>query len=199
MKLAQAFEGEIIAADSRTVYTGMDIGTAKPSVADQALVPHHLIDIVSPAESFNLADFQRLAKEAITDITARGRLPILVGGTGLYVDSLLYNFGLRPAADPVRREALQKMSVDELRHEVMRLGALMPANDRNPRHLIRAIESVHSPIPQQDPLRPNTLVIGLSIEKEELEHRLAQRIDTMLDAGLVDEVQRLTDEYGMDT
>src|SRR5690554_3992440 len=86
MHLARRFNGEIIAADSRTVYRDMDIGTAKPTPKDRAAVPHHLIDIVDPDESFNVADFQRLANAAIKDVARRGKLPILVGGTGLYVD-----------------------------------------------------------------------------------------------------------------
>ncbi len=92
MQLAQQFDGEIICADSRTVYRGMDIGTAKPTSADQAKVPHHLLDVVTPDESFTAADFQRLASRAIDDILSRGKVPFLVGGSGLYVDAVIYDY-----------------------------------------------------------------------------------------------------------
>jgi tRNA dimethylallyltransferase len=91
MELAQKFDGEIICADSWTVYKGFDIGTAKPTAADRKLVPHHLLDVADPAVGFSAAVFQRMAKQVIEDITARGKIPLLVGGTGLYVDSILYD------------------------------------------------------------------------------------------------------------
>jgi tRNA dimethylallyltransferase len=104
MHIAQEYNGEIICADSRTVYKGMDIGTAKPSVEDQATVPHHLLDIVEPNQPFTAAQFQKLANQAIADIQSRGKLPIMVGGTGLYVDSILYNYDFKPANPDLRDE-----------------------------------------------------------------------------------------------
>src|SRR5687767_5549731 len=92
VKLAQQFNGEIIAADSRTIYKEMNIGTAKPSPEERKAVPHHLIDILYPNERFTVADFQRLANETITDILSRGKLPLLVGGSGLYIDSVIFNY-----------------------------------------------------------------------------------------------------------
>lgn len=92
MRLAQDFNGEIICADSRTIYKGMDIGTAKPTSNDQAKVPHHLLDVLDPDKSFNVADFQALANGAIDSILSRGKIPFLVGGSGLYVDSVIYNY-----------------------------------------------------------------------------------------------------------
>lgn len=97
IKLAQQFNGEIICADSRTVYRGLNVSTAKPSVEEQELIPHHLLDVVAPDEPFTVADFQSLAEEAISDIQTRGKMPILVGGTGLYVDAVLYGFQFSPA------------------------------------------------------------------------------------------------------
>lgn len=96
LELAKQFNGELICADSRTVYKGMDIGTAKPSREDQRAVPHHLLDIVTPDESFNVREFKKLALEVIEDIAARGKLPILVGGTGLYVDAILFDYDFSP-------------------------------------------------------------------------------------------------------
>src|SRR5262245_23019777 len=92
MQLAQRFSGEIIAADSRTIYKGMDVGTAKPTPADRRLIRHHLVDIVTPDQIFTAADFQRLAERTVVSIATQGKVPFLVGGSGLYVDALIYNF-----------------------------------------------------------------------------------------------------------
>jgi len=96
IELARKFDGEIICADSRTIYRGLDIGTAKPTREEQALVPHHLLDIRNPDETYNVAQFQEDAKELIQDISDRGKLPIMVGGSGLYIDSVLYNYSFSP-------------------------------------------------------------------------------------------------------
>jgi tRNA dimethylallyltransferase len=198
MQLAERFNGEIICADSRTVYKGMDIGTAKPSHADQTKIPHHLIDVVLPNEPFNAADFKRLAVAAIDEIHDRNRLPILVGGTGLYVDSVLYDFEFRAPADPTLRAKLQKMTVLELQQALAEKGIPLPHNDKNPRHLVRSLET-EGKVPERQPLRGNTLIIGLEIEREQLKKRVQKRIDVMLTAGLLEEVEKLADEYGWET
>jgi tRNA dimethylallyltransferase len=198
LRLAQQFDGEIIAADSRTVYRGMDIGTAKPTAAERAVVPHHLIDVVTPDESFNVADFQRLANEAIADIARRGKLPILVGGTGLYVDAVIYNFGFRPTADPHTRQALEALSVAELQERLAEQGIELPDNDHNPRHLVRALEA-GGVVGARSPLRPHTLVLGLQVNSEALEQKITQRVDDMVATGLVDEVRLLANQYGWAT
>ncbi|HTH71816.1 MAG TPA: tRNA (adenosine(37)-N6)-dimethylallyltransferase MiaA [Candidatus Pristimantibacillus sp.] len=198
VNLAKRFNGEIIAADSRTVYRGMDIGTAKPSMNDRTAVPHHLLDIVNPDDSFTVADFQRLAKRAVVDIAARGRVPFLVGGSGLYIDAVIYDFGLRPAADPAGRAELQKLSVDELQERILDKGIALPFNKRNPRHLIRTLET-GGLTPVKGNLRSNTLVIGLDADKEDLEVKIAKRVSAMVDAGFVEEVRRLAARYGWDS
>jgi tRNA dimethylallyltransferase len=109
LELARRFDGEIICADSRTVYKGMDIGTAKPTEAERREVRHHLLDVVQPDERFTVADFKHLALEAIQDISLRGKLPILVGGTGLYVDAVLYNYTF--AAQDARRDSVNPRHV----------------------------------------------------------------------------------------
>src|SRR5680860_52655 len=141
MDMASKYNGEIICADSRTVYQGMDIGTAKPTADDRRLVIHHLLDEVSPDESFNASQFQRLATQAIGDIAGRGKLPMLVGGTGLYVDSVVYGFDFSNKPDPQQRRQLQAMSVEQLQQIISDRGLPVPANDRNPRHLMRTIET----------------------------------------------------------
>ncbi len=196
LQLAEQFSGEIIAADSRTVYKGMNVGTAKPSAEDIRLVPHHLIDIIEPGEQFSVADFQRLAQKAILEITSRGHVPILVGGSGLYVDSVLYGFGFRAPANLSLRASLQQRSVEELQEMILEKGLDLPANDRNPRHLMRSIEAAGSPPPTRQTLRSNTLVIGLTADKAALATRLEHRAEKMLADGLVDEVRLLTEKYG---
>ncbi len=197
MELAGKFNGEIICADSRTVYKGMDIGTAKPSTADQERIPHHLLDVVAVDQHFTAADFKRLANEAIEDIRARGKLPIMVGGTGLYIDSVIFDYDFRPPADPERRAELEKLSVTQLQAQLEAEGISLPANDKNPRHLIRALESGGVPAYKQA-LLPWTLVIGLSVEREELTQRLTKRVQQMIKQGLSDEVEQLTRQYNWD-
>lgn len=194
MELAEGFNGEIICADARTVYKGMDIGTAKPSAIDQARVPHHLLDMVEPGESFTAADFKRLAQAAIEDISARGKLPILVGGTGLYIDAVLYDFQFRAPADPKVRSELEKLSVEQLQERLSSLGLALPNNERNPRHLIRAIEANGQPS-ERRPLRDNTLVIGLTFDQEVLGERIRARLGVMLEAGFIEEVRGLQERY----
>lgn len=197
LSAAEALHGEIICADARTIYEGMDIGTAKATTLERAGVPHHLIDAVRPDQYFSAAQFKQLADEVIEDVAARGKLPILVGGTGLYVDAVVYDFEFRPAADPVERERLNNMSVEELQNEVLEKGLPMPENRQNKRHLTRVIETNGMPA-QRHPLRENTLIVGLSLPREVLEERVRRRIDTMLVLGFAEEVRRLSEQYGWD-
>jgi len=197
MTLAKKFNGEIICADSRTVYKGMDIGTAKPSKADQQQIKHHLLDVASPDQHFTAADFKRLALTAIADIQNRGKLPIMVGGTGLYIDSIIFDYDFRPAADPARRAELQKLSVEQLQAQLEAEGIALPVNDRNPRHLVRALETGGVPSNKQA-LLPWTLVLGLAVEREELRQRLTVRTNQMLEKGLKTEVEQLFKKYGWD-
>jgi tRNA dimethylallyltransferase len=197
MELARRFDGEIIAADSRTIYKGMDIGTAKPTLAERSEVPHHLIDVVAPDEPFTVADFQRLALQALDDIAARSKLPLLVGGSGLYVDAVIYSFGFRSAPNPVARERLQGHTVEELQDMLRDEGILLPTNERNPRHLIRALETAGAPA-VREPLRPNTLVLGLELDRGRLRQSIELRVEQMCAAGFVEEVRRLAEQYGWD-
>lgn len=197
LQLAEQFDGEIIAADSRTVYRGMDIGTAKPSPQEQRLVPHHLLDVVTPDQRFTAADFKRSAQTAITDITSRGKVPFLVGGSGLYVDAVLYDFSFKGEADPDQRRHLQALSVDELQQQLHIRGIPLPENSRNPRYLIRMLET-NGASTIRGALRPNTLIIGLEVEREELKAKLVQRVDAMVGQGFVDEVVAVSRQYGWD-
>ncbi len=198
LRLAQEFDGEIVCADSWTVRREVDIGTAKPSAEERALAPHHLLDIVAPCEDFTAAIFQRRANKAIVEIANRGKLPILTGGTGLYIDGVLYDYGFLPAGDRGERETLNAMSVSELLAKIDELG-IDPGDvdKRNKRRLIRLIETGGARPAKQD-LRPNTLIIGLRPGLEELKQKIISRTDAMLAAGLEDEVRQLAGQYGWD-
>lgn len=195
IRVAEAHNGEIICADSRTVYKGMDIGTAKPTPEDQARVPHHLLDIVEPGQPFNAAMFKELADRAIEDITAQGKLPILVGGTGLYIDAVIFDYEFGEPADPARREALQRQTVEELQEICRQKHIELPVNSRNKRHLIRAIELQGLPQRKAE-LRPHTLVVGISTDKEVLRSRIAERAYAMITQGIEGEVRQLGEKYG---
>ena len=197
LDLAQQIGGEIICADSRTIYTGMDIGTAKPSVAEQKLVRHHLLDVVEPNESFNVAQFKMLAVNAINDIVARGKIPLLVGGTGLYIESVLFDFQFRNEVDTALRAQYERLSVEELQLRINKLGYLMPENNKNKRYLIRTLETKGLKSERAE-LRMNTLVLGKHIERETLGQRIVERIDAMLDAGFVQECRQLVEQFGED-
>lgn len=198
IELAKRFDGEIIAADSRTVYMGMDIGTAKPSMEERQGIPHFGLDVVEPGQHFSAYDFQQLAQSAIENISSRGKLPIIVGGTGLYIDSVLYGFTFRPQPTASKREQLQGLSIEELQNRILAAHLPLPENSQNPRHLTRVLESGEAP-KQHKKLRENTLVLGISLPREELERRIKSRVEAMVATGLVEEVRALAARYGGDT
>lgn len=196
LRLARKFVGEIICADSWTVRRGADIGTAKPTLEDQALAPHHLLDVVGPDEDFTAAVFKRLANAAIKDISSRGKLPIMVGGTGLYIDGVIYDFGFLPAGDRHDRQALNLLSVSELLQKIADLQLELGDIDiGNKRRLIRLIET-NGAKPSRQKLRDDTLIIGLKTDRKALEQRVISRADNMLTRGLEDEVRGLAERYG---
>jgi tRNA dimethylallyltransferase len=195
LALAERWNGEIIAGDSRTIYKGMDIGTAKPTSAEQQRIRHHLIDVTTPDVPFTASDFKRQADKTIADVASRGRLPILAGGTGLYIDAVLFDFSFRGVFDAERRKELERLPVTALQAILTERGIPLPANEQNPRHLIRAVEA-EGQVGVRHELRPNTLVIGLAIDREELRERVTARVDAMLAAGLEQEVLGLAEKYG---
>ncbi|MBC7581802.1 tRNA (adenosine(37)-N6)-dimethylallyltransferase MiaA [Aeromicrobium sp.] len=197
-ELAKKFNGEIICADSWTVYKHFDIGTAKPSTVEQATVPHHLLNVAEAIEGFNAVIFQELAFAAIQAIGARGKLPILVGGTGLYIDSVIYEYEFLAAPPVGMREELNKMTLDELLEKAAAEGLSVQGIDtRNKRRVIRLIEN-EGRLPARKPLRETTLILGMSLPKDELRARVERRVDAMIAAGLEDEVRQLATEYGWD-
>jgi len=199
IKLAKKFNGEIISADSRQVYQEMDIGTAKASF------PHYLIDIVKPNQEFTLAQYKKLAIKAIKDIQKRGRLPFLVGGTGLYIQAIVDNLQIPPVKpDKKLRAKLEKLTNQELCQQLKKLDPLSATTiDRhNRRRLIRALEVcliTKKPFSEQrkkgQPLF-NILQIGIKSNQKTLAQKINQRIEKMLKANLIEEVKRLIKKYG---
>jgi tRNA dimethylallyltransferase len=196
MEIAMHFNGEIIAADAMTVYKDFDIGTAKPSVADQAKVRHHLLDIADAARGFTVSDFQGMTYRAIEDILSRGKVPILVGGSGLYIDSVLYDFSFSVQPSATFRAELNALSLEEL-HAIAREGGfdLSSIDAQNKRRVIRLIESKGT-VATRGSLRDQTLVLGVSKERHELLGRVEQRVKSMIDAGLEQEVRGLAESFG---
>lgn len=141
IELAERFDGEIICADSRTIYKCMDIGTAKPSAEDRTRVPHHGLDLIDPNQNFSAYDFQQYAKVKIAEIKARGHVPFVVGGTGLYVDGLLYEYSFGPVVDKKKRAELANKSLQDLQQLAEKIGLTeSDVSFNNRRHLSRAIE-----------------------------------------------------------
>jgi len=199
IQLAKRFRGEIIAADAMTVYKNFDIGTAKPTQKELSKIQHHLLDIVDASNKFSAAEFKQRAEEAIEDIALRGKVPILVGGSGLYVDSVLYDYDFRaPPASTRMRLELNTKTLDELIAIADSKGLSSKNIDiHNKRRLIRLIES-EGAIPVRRPLRQNVLVLGINMPKESLRKRVEARVSAMLAQGLEDEVRHLSQQYGWD-
>lgn len=196
MEVARTFNGEIICADSQTIRCGMDIGTAKPTRREQQKIPHHMLDIIDPYEKFTVSDFKSRAEQSIQDIRNRDKLPIIVGGTGLYIDALLYNFTFRRTTSNFTREELEALSVARLQKIIRERQHAMPENRENPRHLIRVIET-EGRLPQKESLRQGAIVIGLDPGKDELNARIEARSRQMMQLGLLDEYEELVETYGM--
>jgi tRNA dimethylallyltransferase len=200
LKLATQFNGEIISADSRLFYRGMDIGTAKPAAAEQAIAPHHLIDICAPDETVTLGQYQKLAYDTITAVQARGHLPILVGGTGQYVMAVTEGWGIpKVPPQPELRTELEKLGGEELARWLALLDPIAAAkiDPRNVRRVVRALEVTlvnGRAISEQQRKTPppyDICIIGLQRQREVLYERIDARVDAMMAAGLVAEVEGL--------
>lgn len=202
IELAKQLNGEIISGDSMLVYKRMDIGTAKPTAEELSEVKHYMVDILEPEESFNVADFQRYADELIRDINARGKLPIIVGGTGLYIKALLenYHFNTSGGDESVREELEQLLSEQGKEALYAKLRELDPVSaenidPENTRRVIRAIEvalSGENISKEKDEEFPyDAVVFGLTMPRDFLYERINKRVDIMLEEGLFEEVEGL--------
>jgi len=206
IELAQKFGGEIVSADSMQIYRHMDIGTAKPTAAELAQVPHHMIDIVDPDENYDAVLFSKQARDRIAEIIRRGRIPFIVGGTGLYIKALLHGLFQSRPVDPELRNRLKRQAEETGPHALHeRLRQLDPATaDRlhpnDAYRILRALETIESTGKSISELHRehrfedepfDALKIGLRMDRRKLYTRIDQRVDLMLDAGLVEEVQKL--------
>ncbi|HYY79442.1 MAG TPA: tRNA (adenosine(37)-N6)-dimethylallyltransferase MiaA [Actinomycetes bacterium] len=205
MELAPRIGAEIVSADAMLVYRGMDIGTAKPAPAERARVRHHLVDLVDPAEEFSVARFQPLARDAIADILGRGRLPLLVGGSGLYFHAVVDDFVFPPTDPAVRARLEAEAAAAGLPALYERLGRADPAaaariQPGNLRRIVRALEvgeltgrpfSSFRGAMDRPVSRYRLAVLGLDPGAERLRAAVAERVRAMAAAGLVEEVRRL--------
>lgn len=200
VRLAKRFRGEIISADSRALYRGLDIGTAKPTVEERGGVPHWGIDIVGPDERFTAVEFQRYTRRVIDEIRARGHIPFLVGGTGLYIDSIIYQYQF-PAIDPdpETRRRLELLSLEELYEYCAKSNVQLPENKGNKRYVVNNIlRNRHHYSRQTTPLT-NTVIVGIATEKTQLWEKITKRAQVMWRSGLVDEARRGAKLYGWDS
>jgi tRNA dimethylallyltransferase len=195
LKIAKEFNSEIIAADSRTIYKGMDIGTAKPSIEERDQIRHWGLDLIEPGEPFSAYKYKEYAENAISDIQKRGKLPILVGGTGLYIDSVLFDFGFVPEVDLKGRDTLEQLSTEKLQEIIQGRNYPMPRNSQNRRHLISTIER-KGKLGTRKGFRQEVAIIGLLPSDKVLGSRINYRIDRWFDTGLLKEVEGLLDKYG---
>lgn len=197
IRLAQLMGGEVICADSRTVYRGMDIGTAKPTEPERAGVPHWGLDLIEPDQRYSLYDFQRYATAKIAEIRQRQHVPLLVGGSGLYINSVIYDYRLVGGDyDPTTRAELEELPPDELRRLAIKRGTKLPRDLDNKRRLIRSLET-GGVSNNCGHLSRQTIVIGIAVDKEKLSQRISERAEQMLERGLIDEAERLIAHYGM--
>ena len=195
MRIAKEFNGEIICADSRTIYKCMDIGTAKPSAQDQAAVPHWGLDLVEPGEQFSAADFKSYALQKVDEIRTRGHLPMIVGGTGLYVDGIIFDYNF-VESDPELRAKLEAMTTDNLISYCENNNISLPENHQNRRHLISAIERKNVSGKRLSTPIANSLVVGINTERDILRTRITERAEQLFENGMVKEAKKLGKKYG---
>ncbi len=209
MAMAAHHGMEIVVADSRQVYRGMDIGSAKPSAADRQAVPHHLLDLVDPDEPFTLADWLAAARAQLPQVAERGRVPFVVGGSGLYVSALVdgYDLAAQPRSAEARRRLVDEMEAVGLAPLAERLRRLAPDGAasidlRNPRRVLRGLERLEAPgggawSVSASPYPGSVVMLGIRRPREVLYQRIDARAAAMFSGGLLDEVRLLTERgYG---
>lgn len=194
--IAKQIDGEIICADSRTVYEGMNVATAKPSSDEQRGVPHWGIDLAKPSDRFTVAEFQQYAKQHIQAIRRRGRVPILVGGTGLYIDSVVFDYTFPDVSAADSGENFEVSSVPELQNYCLENNISLPENKDNKRHLISAILR-NGVIPKRrDTPLEGVSIYGIAVDKATISSRIESRWRHMIEDGVIGEAESLRSEYG---
>jgi len=195
MKIAEEYNGEIICADSRTIYKYMNVGTAKPSDEDRARVPHWGLDLVEPGDPFTAADFKYYAQQKVKEIRQRGHLPMIVGGTGLYVDGVIFDYEFAQP-NPELREKLEALTLKELQEYCADNNISLPENQQNRRYVIRAIERKNLRVKRLFEPIANTLVVGITTERDALRRRIEGRAEQLFETGMVEEARMLGEKYG---
>lgn len=197
VRIAEKFNGEIISADSRAIYKGLDIGTAKPSLGERKTIPHWGIDLVEPGERFTAYDFKQYANERISDIISRHKLPILVGGTGLYVDSVIYDFEFTSKSNNiVQRKELEQRSLDWLINEIKRTNKVMPKNEKNKRHLVNALLRDGELPKKNSSIKNNIILLGILTDKKILRKRIENRANNIVKDATIHEAITTAKRYG---
>ena len=196
IRRAKQFEGEIISADSRQVFRGLDLGSGKVTTEEMQGVPHYLIDVREPGEFFSMADFQKMSYEKIEEIRARKHLPMIVGGTGLYVDSVLDGYQLSDQEpDLAYRAELEKLTTPALYAKLVTLVPDVNVEKNNRNRVMRMLERIHdgdNAVPSKQ-ARYDSLRLGVSWERDVLAKRIDERIRMRLEQGMIEEVQGLLD------
>ena len=213
IRLAEEFGGEIVSCDSVAVYREMEIGTAKPSVEERAMVPHHLIDVVWPDEACTAGDYSRLARESLAGIVSRGHVPIVAGGTGLYLRALIEGLFPAPAPQPGLRERLRATAAKrgaEYLHRVLRRMDTVAAAAIHPNDVPKVVRAIEVNLAAKEPLTTQwekgrdaltgyrILKLGLEPERTRLYERINLRAAEMFERGLIEETERLVERYGFE-
>ena len=208
IEIANAFNGEVVSCDSMQLYKYMDIGSAKPTPDELAMAEHHLVDIIDPRDDFSVAQYQKLAKNAINGILSKGKTPVISGGTGLYLNSLIYDmdFSAQPQDNSYRNELAEiaEKEGSSALHEMLKAADEKAAeliHPNNTKKIIRALERLkegEGQIKQFSSIDNetndyNVVLIGLTRDREELYDRINRRVDLLMEAGLLDEINRLAD------
>lgn len=194
--LAEKYNGEIICADSRTIYKGMDIGTAKPTLEERRSVVHWGLDLVEPGEAFSAADFKAYANEKIVDIRGRNKVPFLVGGTGLYIDAVIFDYQFGATANTELRDKLEQLTIEQLHEYCLTHNIELPENKLNKRYVIRAIEQGKVSRKRDSTIIDDTYVVAIATDRDVLRTRIQQRTEQFFDNGVVEEATKLGKKYG---
>ena len=198
IKLAKLFGGEIISADSRAIYKDIDIASAKPTIKEREGVIHWGFDLAKPGERFTAADFKEYAYAKIDDILDRGKIPFLVGGTGLYIDAVLYDYKFGGEVDDDFRKGLNQRTVEDLQKYIFENKIKMPENNKNKRYLIRSIEKSISEKGKscKKHNKYNNIVVGITTNREELREKIFKRNEHFFNSGIIEEYKKVEQEYG---
>ena len=201
IKLAKLFNGEIISADSRAIYKYINIASAKPSMEEREGVIHWGFDLVEPGERFTAADFKEYAYEKIDDILDRGKIPFLVGGTGLYIDSVIHDYEFGGQVDEEFRKNLNRKTIEDLQNYIIRNKICFPENYQNKRYLVRAIEKSKAEKSKRCAKNNNYnfIVVGITTDRNELRKRIFERNEQFFNTGIIEEAKNIAQKYGWDS